>query len=272
MQRLTPEGQRMASDLAQRYGFSPDAVTHMIVAVLNGNGAMAQFNHPEFAGSGQWMLGGMIMLGDMFNHGLKDRVNALCHEIAGLLAKQPGVLRSGSVQAQRQSGGGQPRQASGAPVRDGPFFVPDHPDRWYPAELGTPTATGAQNNLRYAYFAHARRLAVDTGGDVWIYDTLDHQIGGFSQQQPTGGSMTFTSQYGAVNLTSLPVVSRHGPPAPPTPPGAAPPPATRPAAATPPETGIGILEQIARLGELKAQGILTEEEFTAKKAELLARL
>jgi hypothetical protein len=38
---------------------------------------MAQFNHPEFAGSGQWMQGGMLMLGDMFNHALKGRVDAL---------------------------------------------------------------------------------------------------------------------------------------------------------------------------------------------------
>ena len=49
-----------------------------------------------------------------------------------------------------------------------------------------------------------------TGGEVWVYDTLDHQIGGFSQQQGVGGSITFTSQYGTVNLSTLPVVSRDG--------------------------------------------------------------
>jgi len=33
----------------------------MLFAVLAGNGSMAQFDHAEFAGSGQWMQGGMIM-------------------------------------------------------------------------------------------------------------------------------------------------------------------------------------------------------------------
>lgn len=46
---------------------------------------------------------------------------------------------------------------------------------------------------------------------------------------------------------------------------AAPPP---PAAAAPPAGGSPI-EQLKELGELKAQGILTEEEFAAQKAKLL---
>ena len=33
-----------------------------------------------------------------------------------------------------------------------------------------------------------------------------------------------------------------------------------------------VLEQIRKLGDLHEQGILTEEEFSAKKQELLARL
>jgi len=86
MQQLTPEGHNIVCDLSMRYGFSTDAVTHMLFAVLNGNGTMAQFNHPEFAGSGQWMQGGMIMLGDMFNHGLKGSVDGICNELSGWTA------------------------------------------------------------------------------------------------------------------------------------------------------------------------------------------
>ena len=67
MPELTPQGQKIVGDLASRHGFSTDAVQHMLVAVMNGNGQMAQFSHPEFAGSGQWMSGGMTMIGDMFN-------------------------------------------------------------------------------------------------------------------------------------------------------------------------------------------------------------
>lgn len=279
MQQLTPEGTQVVQDLSQRYGFSPDAVTHMIMAVLNGNGTMAQFNHPEFAGSGQWMRGGMMMLGDMFNYGLKNQVDSLCNEISRILANQPGLLRSGSFQSQSQSGSGQQSQASGAPYSSGQssLFVPDPRDHWWPKDLGAPNSTGSQNNVRYAYFADARRLAVETGGEVWLYDTLDHQIGGFSQQQGMGSSIIFTSQYGTVNLGTLPVVSRNGQPLPPVsaPAEAAP---AAPAAPSTPHTPStsgthgDILDAISRLGELKEKGILTDEEFASKKAELLSRL
>ena len=86
MRQLSQEGQCVVADLAQRHGFTQQAVEHMMYAVLNGNGTMAQFNHPEFAGSGQWMRGGMMMLGDMFNHSLKGRVDSLCCDLSDILA------------------------------------------------------------------------------------------------------------------------------------------------------------------------------------------
>jgi hypothetical protein len=49
-----------------------------------------------------------------------------------------------------------------------------------------------------------------TGDHVWVYDTLDHQIGGFSQQQAMGSSIVLTGQFGTVDLAALPVVSRNG--------------------------------------------------------------
>jgi hypothetical protein len=271
MQQLTAEGQRIVSDLSQRHGFSPDAVTHMLFAVLNGNGSMAQFNHPEFGGSGQWMQGGMLMLGDMFNHALKGRVDALCWEISAILAKQPGLLRSGSFQSQSQSGGGQQSQGAGAPMGESSLFVPDPASHWWPRELGAPSATGSQNNVRYAYFANTRRLAVETDGQVWVYDTLDHQIGGFSQQQGTGASILFTSQHGTVNLGSLPIISIDGhPPVAPGPPSATA--AAAPATGVPSAREADLFGAIERLADLRAKGILSDEEFTQKKAELLSRL
>ena len=63
----------------------------------------------------------------------------------------------------------------------------------------------------------ARRLAINLGGKVTVYDTLDHQIGGVSQQQSGDASFTFVSQRGLVRLADLPVVSaRTGTPAPPS--------------------------------------------------------
>ena len=283
MQQLTSEGQRIVADLSQRYGFSQDAITHMFFAVLNGNGSMAQFSHPEFGGSGQWMRGGMMMLGDMFNSGLKSQVDALCNEISNILANQPGLLQSGSFQSQSQGGGGQQAQRAGGMMGQSSLFVRDPADNWWPQDLGAPNATGSQNNVQYAYFANARRLAVKTGSQVWLYDTQDHQIGGFSQQQGSGGSILFTSQYGTVNLSTLPVVSVDGRSQQPqnqNPPQdqswQQPSPASQPGnaaqTAQPPADDRDIFGAIERLGKLHANGLLTDDEFSQKKAELLSRL
>ena len=182
------------------------------------------------------------------------------------------------------------------------LFVPDPEANWWPQELGVPNALGSQNQVRYAYFAQSHRLAVKTSGDVWVYDTKDHQIGGFSQQQGLGGSITFTSQYGTVDLSTLRVISRNGvmqpvpsvvdapvspPPASfvtnekfqPADQNAAPIAAadTLPAVAGPGQSanssnGDSIIETLERLGGLRDKGYVTEEEFAAKKAELLSRL
>jgi hypothetical protein len=269
MQQLTTEGRKVVEGFAQRHGFSPDAVSHMLFAVLAGNGTMAQFDHPEFAGSGQWMRGGMIMLGDMFNNALKGRVDALCSEIAAVLASQPGLLQSGSFQSQSQGAGVVQTQRAGMPPGPSSLFVPDPAATWWPSELGVPSATGSQNETSYAYFAAARRLAVKTPGQVWVYDTLDHQIGGFSQQQGGGGSILFTSQYGTVYLNTLPVVSINGQP-PKT--SHSSPPESSPADRQQAKTESDVYTAIERLSQLHQKGVLSDKEFSEKKAELLSRI
>lgn len=86
MQQLTSAGNQLVNDLSYRYNLSTDAVTHMLIAVNQGGGSMAQFSCPELGGSGQWMRGGMTMVGDMFNHGLKMTVDNLCNELSNALA------------------------------------------------------------------------------------------------------------------------------------------------------------------------------------------
>jgi len=195
MQQSSNSGRQVINDLARRHGFSTDAVLSMLESVVRGNGTMAQFNHPEFSGSGQWMKGGMTMVSDMFNHQLKSRVDALCSDLARLLAEQPELAGSTRLQSQNQGG----QQASPGDSQD------PHSD-WWKAGLGRPDSTGSQNSVRYAYFAGAHRLAIESGGNVTVYDTLDHRIGGFSQQQSGSGSLVFTSQHGAVDVSRLPVV------------------------------------------------------------------
>ena len=88
MPRLTDQGLQKINDLAQRYEVSADAVMALLQALLNNKGTMAQFDHRELGGAGQWMAGGMTMVGDMFNHGLKAKVDGLCSELSQILAGQ----------------------------------------------------------------------------------------------------------------------------------------------------------------------------------------
>jgi hypothetical protein len=252
---LSEHGQQLVSSLASRTGFSPEAVRQLLLALQRGNGTMAQFSHPELGGSGQWARGGMLMIGDMFNDALKARVNALATELASaLVVGSPAPLQTSPPPSQSHSSG-----AMGFGSTPLSLFTADLQPTWYPADLGTPNSSGAQNATRYAYFAGKRRLAVDVGGRVSLYDTLEHQITGFGQQQGGAGTLSFTSQHGTVNLSTLPAV--HG---------------GNEAAAAPGSSGssaqASILEAIAQLSALKDRGILTEQEFAAKKAELLARI
>ena len=137
-----------------------------------------------------------------------------------------------------------------------------------------PAASGAQNALRYAYFPAQRRLALAVHEDFWLYDTLDHQVSGVSQQQGPGSTVTFTSQHGVVEVTSLPLMasgrveSQDAEASASTHPAGAP--AASPAGAAAQATDI--VATLERLAELREKGILSEEEFAAKKTELLRRL
>ena len=145
--------------------------------------------------------------------------------------------------------------------------------------------------MHYAYFPSARRLAVKQGSEVRVYDCGDNQIFGVSQQQGGDQSLAFTSQNGTVHVGDLKLVSSERADAP----AAAPQTAAQPQAAAPnganaaapnganapataplppggAQTATDIFATLERLAELRQKNILSEEEFAAKKAELLARL
>jgi len=288
MRELSPTGEKIIGDIAGRHGFSVDAVKTMLDAVDRGGGTMAQFNHFEFGGGGQWLRGGMIMIGDMFNNGLKARVDALCSELSGLLANAPDAdgMFARPMQSQSQSQGGGYAGGSASAI-----FASSSQSQsggnWWPQDLGSPSSVGAQNDMRYAYFPDRRRLALSRGGHVEVLDTGEHIIHGFGQQQGGGDSITLSSQFGTVPLSNLKrieaaemqaeaVITVQEAPEAPNFVGAGP--AATPAAETakasiqPPGDAATILSLIEKLGELRDKGVLTEEEFTTKKAELLKRL
>jgi hypothetical protein len=227
--------------VAERHGVSLDAVRHLMRALERGHGTMAQFDHPDLGGMGQWFSGGMVMVGRMFDDGLKARVGALCTELAGAL---PAGGFSDAAPAARRGGG-----------------------EWWPAGLGSPASSGAQNGLRYAYFPESRRLAVESGSGVSVYDTGEHAITGVSQ---ANGSLGFSGPTGAVDLARLRRIEAEVAAPRQADPGQKRAAAEAPASARP--SSDDVLATVERLAELHARGVLTDQEFSDKKAELLARL
>ena len=185
-------------------------------------------------------------------------------QVPKMSAKQQACDRAGNAQG---ANGTLQRRSSNLLVTEGP-----DQSNWWPADLGVPSSLGAQNEVRYAYFPATRRLAIDINGKVTVYDTQDHQISGFSQQQPGSGSLSFSSQLGGVDVSRLPAVSGvSGTKTTPEPMRQA---ATEQLATTSRAAAAheDILAAIERLAELYARGVLTKAEFSAKKAELLDRL
>lgn len=263
MQELTDHAHQTVQNLAQRYNVSTDAVRTLLQAVSAGGGTMAQFYHPELGGGGQWMQGGMTMVGDMFNRGLQATVNSLCSELSTLLGSSQVYVPAPVRQQQVGSGSG----------ISGGFM---NTQQWWPAELGSPSSSGGQNDSRYAYFPQPRRLAIQRGdGQVTLYDTLDHQIGGVQQQQ-TGphGSLSFSSQRGTFSVDSLPVVSGANTTAQWQPAVQSGNHSQQPSAADvgDPQGQTAVFAALDKLADLHARGVLSDDEFRTKKAELLARL
>jgi len=173
------------SRVSIRHTVSADAVRTILRALRSGGGSMAQFSHPDFGGMSQWSPG-MAMVGDMFNNGLKSKLDAVCTELAGYVAQSVSTTDPGRSRDD-------PEVSYRAVRRD---------SDWWPANLGTPSAVGAQNDLRYAVFP--RRLVIKDGGHVEIYDTGKHRISGVAQAQSADQTLTFTSQNGLVRVMDLP--------------------------------------------------------------------
>jgi hypothetical protein len=186
----------------------------------------------------------------------------------------------GSGQQQQSSGGGFQQQSSSASAQhQAAAMAPMQPmqpmapmpamqqQSWWPAELGVPASSGAQNDLRYAVFPATGRLAVERNGRCRVFDVGDRIISGISLQS-TGGDLILSTPDGDRPLSHFPEISQ-------TPHERQAESASAAAEAPSIATTCSADDPYAaleRLGALKAKGILTEEEFSSKKAELLARL
>ena len=126
------------------------------------------------------------MVGDMFNHSLKAKVDGLCSELSQILAMQPFAPFAAGFQSQRQGGGrqeGRPRRLRyrfGQPIRTKRRPAQRRRVNVASDEFATALARRTKSAMRIS------TKSVDYG-HVTVHDTLDHQISGVSQQQGRGG-------------------------------------------------------------------------------------
>ncbi|WP_423821055.1 SHOCT domain-containing protein [Salinisphaera sp. SPP-AMP-43] len=238
--------------LAEQYGFSHEAVAHLFEAVSAGGGDMAMFDHPEYRGPGQWMRGGLIMITDPADGLLKNRIDALCHALSRLLREStPDTIhRRISDHARAWDTPGNLRHA------------------WWPAELGEPAISGETERLAYAYFEAACRFAIRYDGAIVWYDTGEHRLTGIAQHSGASpADLVLTSTQAALALAELKRIEsvEDETSAPGSMPGGA-------VAGERLSESTAIFEALERLAALRDQGVLTEDEFVAKKQELLSRL
>lgn len=81
--RSDDAAQSVHRSIARETGFSLDAVEAMQGALAASGGRMAQFDHPEFGGVGQWMQGGMVMTSRGRDTVLEGRIDHLCDALDG---------------------------------------------------------------------------------------------------------------------------------------------------------------------------------------------
>ena len=187
-----------AAALAKKFGFSQAAVEAARDALARGNGG-AQFSNDELGGSVQWMRGGMLQIGDMFNHDLKARVADLMEA----LSKSPPT--DGAHESHEAH-----EDKSARASKSKPIAKSESSGDWWPKELGKASTVGGQNDHRYAFFPDKRRLVVEEKGKQTLYDTGSHKISGAAQGQATGkkDDLAFSdADGGSVNLRDLKVVN-----------------------------------------------------------------
>jgi hypothetical protein len=307
MAELSAEGRRLLADVAARHGVSLETTTALAAAVAAGQGWQAQFDLPELGGMGQWSRGGMTMIGDMFNTALKARVDALCAELSDLVLALPSAPVAASFQSQSQGGAGPvvsgglfvARQDAGWPAELGaPSAVGTQDGMRYavfPGARRLAVETGGRTTV-YDTGAHQIGGASQQQGGVGTL-TFSSQFGtvrladlpvvsGAAAPEPAGfaepaaaaaplapgPSAPAETPLADARTAGRPVVAETALDATwPARPAVAEP--TVAPVASPPTTvaddPIGLIE---RLAGLRDKGVLTEAEFAAKKAELLARL
>ncbi len=162
-------------EIASKYEVSEGTVRTLLEGLKASNGRQVQFNIRELGGMGQWQSG-MVMVGDMFNHGLKAKVSELCRELVELSQTMEEEEEKPKKKAEKQSVASKP----------------------------SATFKGSQNNSHYAYYAKENLLEIEENGKVTKYNTEGYALSGAQQSQSNSlKNLSFTYPGGTVSLKEL---------------------------------------------------------------------
>lgn len=157
-------------EIAAEHGVTVGTVASLLHGLQATGGNQVQFNIGELGGMGQWQPGS-TMVGDMFNHEAKAKVEKLCEALAPL-----------SRQLSRE-------------VADESHAVPGRSQA---------TFKGSQNDTHYTYYAEENKLVIYDDGKNTSYDTTDYPLTGVQQSQDASGKkLSFTYPDGVVAVKDL---------------------------------------------------------------------
>lgn len=157
-------------ELASEHTVTLSTVATLLHGLQATGGNQVQFNISELGGMGQWQPS-MVMVGDMFNHELKAKVDRLCTALAALSRQLPREVAdtTGTLLGRTQA-----------------------------------TFKGSQNDSEYTYYADENRLVIYHEGKNTSYDTTGYPLTGVQQTQNSGGKrLGFTYPGGTVSVTDL---------------------------------------------------------------------
>lgn len=148
-----------------------------------------EFEIAELGGKGSWSPG-HVTGAPGADHSLRMRIDGLCSELAAMIRG----IDSSATQALSAD-------PHAAPV--GSRLDLAAGESWWPASFGTPQASGEQAGVRFAFFPAHKRLLVQKGAHIEVFETGELAIKGVADEQVRPSSVTFDSDRGAVGLDEL---------------------------------------------------------------------
>lgn len=168
--------------IAEKYQVSEETAQALLMGLKVTGGRQVQFNIGELGGMGQWQPG-MIMVGDMFDIGLKYKVDGLCTELSELVRSEEETPKTPTKTTSKTKS---PPKTESTTTKSSASF------------------RGSQNGYHYAYFSSEDKLEIEYEGKITKYSTKGYPLSGVQQSQSNSAqNLTFSYPGGTVSVKDL---------------------------------------------------------------------